>query len=176
MTKDEWIEIFSKPVNKIRVNELALYGSQNDIAIKDLMSITLHDTPEIAFRAAWVLENSVLCYEKNYSINELVGYYLKQNNFSCMRHYTKIMMFLVKRGKILMTKDSDKVIDLTFEWLINPTTPVAVKVNCLDILYGFKDYSDWIVEELPSQIQFHLKDGTAAMQSRGKKLLKHLRC
>ena len=61
-----------------------------------------------------------------------------------------------------------------FEWLINPHTPVAVRVNCMDVLYYMSPQFPWIKEELLAQIEFYLKDGSAALQSRGKGLLKKL--
>jgi hypothetical protein len=32
----------------------------------------------------------------------------------------------------------EAIIETTFEWMINPQTPVAVKVNCIDVLYNLK--------------------------------------
>ena len=61
-----------------------------------------------------------------------------------------------------------------FEWLINLATPVAVRVNCLDILLNLRNEFPWIKEELQAQIEFYLRDGSPAMQSRGRKILRQV--
>jgi len=66
------------------------------------------------------------------------------------------------------------IIGTTFEWMVYPQTPVAVKVNCMDVLYNLKEIDGWIADELRAQIEFQLKDGSAALQSRGRKVLKKL--
>ncbi|WP_276363438.1 hypothetical protein [Daejeonella sp. H1SJ63] len=73
------------------------------------------------------------------------------------------------------TVDLENLIETTFELMINPETPVAVKVNCMDILFNMRATYDWISGELREQILFLLKDGTAAIQSRGRSILKQLR-
>lgn len=178
MTKQEMESILAKQIDKKSVLVLAEQVAKIQFSIKDLINLSLHKTPEIAFRSAWILENTI-----NYSrelfityIPDFIDTYIKLQNESCKRHFTKILIFLFKNRLILLEGEKlDAIIDTTFEWLVITDTPVAVKVNCLDILFYCKDKSDWIREELPSQIEFLLKDGSAAMQSRGKKLLKKLK-
>jgi len=45
----------------------------------------------------------------------------------------------------------------------------------MDILLHFAKEQPWIPDELRSQVQFLLKDGSAAVQSRGKRILKKLK-
>jgi hypothetical protein len=40
----------------------------------------------------------------------------------------------------------------------------------MDVLYNLKEIDGWIAGELRAQIEFQLKDGSAALQSRGKKV------
>ena len=100
--------------------------------------------------------------------------YISQHNNSCL--FTKILVFFSGRERIelLNRYELSPVIETTFEWLINSETPVAVQANCLDILFNLRHKCDWVEEELKSQVVFMLRDGTAAMQSRGKKLLEKL--
>jgi|GEM_PF-5252458 hypothetical protein len=44
-----------------------------------------------------------------------------------------------------------------------------------DILLYFSKGHHWIQDELHSQVQFLLRDGSAAVQSRGKRILKKLK-
>ncbi len=48
---------------------------------------------------------------------------------------------------------------------------VAVKVFAADTLFNLCNRYGWIKEELASQVQFMMRNGGAAIQSRGKKLL-----
>lgn len=65
--------------------------------------------------------------------------------------------------------------EVVFGWLIDPDTPVAVQVNCLDILLNLCSHADWIAEELGTQTRHLLRRGSAAMQSRGKRVLAKLK-
>jgi hypothetical protein len=90
------------------------------------------------------------------------------------------MIYLTKHNSLSIfqfkTRDFnfEPIIDTTFEWLINPKTPIAVKVNCIEILVNLRSKSDWIEEELRAQIEFLLKDGGPAVQSRARKMLEVL--
>lgn len=81
----------------------------------------------------------------------------------------------LKSKKIPQGYDMEPVVEKTFEWLICPRTPVAVRVNCMDILFNLKQEFPWIEEELKAQVTFFLHDGSAAMQSRGKAVLRKLK-
>jgi hypothetical protein len=77
--------------------------------------------------------------------------------------------------KVASTINFEPIVEATFEWLINDRTPVAVRVNCLDILYNLSNSYTWITEELKDQTRFLLKNESAAMQSRGKRVLKKIK-
>jgi hypothetical protein len=55
--------------------------------------------------------------------------------------------------------------------MIDPKVKVAVKVCAASTLFNLCGRYDWIKEELAGQIQFMLRDGSPAIQSRGRKLL-----
>lgn len=148
----------------------------------DLISLSLYPQNEIAFRASWILEQFLY-----YRWDDLVPFlsdfiegYFVQKNRSCQRHFSKIMMHLTDSAsetgvKSLISEYQEQIIEITFDWLIDPQTPVAVKVNCMDILLYFSRGQQWIHDELRSQVQFLLKNGSAAVQSRGKRILKKLK-
>jgi hypothetical protein len=173
MTKDDLLARFKNTTSKKTVMDLARLAVASSAGVKNLIDLSFHSEPEIAFRSAWVLENAFLLNPDSLSPHQpyFLNAYLAQKNRSCQRHYTKILMYLSKGQKLHEGYDVESLINTTFEWLIDPKTPVAVQVNCMDILFNLKHCCDWLEEELKSQIVFLLKDGTAAMQSRGKKLL-----
>jgi len=179
MDKDKLFKRLSKSLSKADAVKIALDKS---CMPGDLISLSLYPHNEIAFRASWVLEQFLYCrWEDLISlIPEFITGYLIQKNPSCQRHFTKIMMYLTEAGsqkeiKPLLNEYQEQIIEITFDWLIDPQTPVAVQVNCMDILLHFGKEQAWINEELRSQVQFMLKDGSAAVQSRGKLILKKLK-
>lgn len=178
MTREELLAVFKKPIGKKDVQSLASQISGHSHLTKNLMELSFHQEQEVAFRSAWVLEHCMALNPGTMieNLNYFLTVYPRQTNLSCKRHFTKMMMFLSKGLNYNYIKHSDlnQVIETTFEWLINPATPVAVQVNCLDILFNLRSHEEWIEGELLAQINFLLKDGTAAMQSRGKRLLKRL--
>jgi len=55
--------------------------------------------------------------------------------------------------------------------MIDPKAKIAIKVFASEALFNLRGRYPWIEEELANQIQFLMRNGTAAIQSRGKKLL-----
>jgi hypothetical protein len=66
------------------------------------------------------------------------------------------------------------VVEQLFDWMIDPKVLIAVKVFASEALFNVRSRYPWITEELINQIRFLMQDGTAAIQSRGKKLLAKL--
>jgi hypothetical protein len=66
------------------------------------------------------------------------------------------------------------VVEQLFDWMIDPRVLIAVKVFSSEALFNMRLRYPWITEELGNQIRFLMRDGTAAIQSRGKKLLTKL--
>jgi len=153
-----------------------IWGAQSN-GVKNLIELSFHREQPIGFRASWVLE--LMFVDRELLKKELYTFleaYPKQKNLSSRRHFTKILMqTLNDRGfKVELKKYNwDDIIEATFEWLAE--SPVAVQVNCLDILFKLQDNESWIREELEAQINFFLRNGTAAMQSRGKRILKKMK-
>ena len=98
-------------------------------------------------------------------------------NESCKRHYAKIAMHITKPKAPLLIREKLKGIDLEpvveqlFDWMIDPKVRIAVKVFAGDALFNLRERYPVITEELAEQIRFLMRDGTAAIQSRGRKIL-----
>ena len=178
MTKEEYLEQFKNSLSKKEVLALVEQASQDVNDCISLLELSFNERREIAFRAAWVLEYT-LEERPEVLVSFLPAFlhsYPKQKNQSCRRHFTKILMYVSNKKllRLLQGYDLSPAINATFEWLIESDTPVAVRVNCMDILFQLREYEDWLEDGLKAQIEFFLKDGGAAMQSRGRKLLKQL--
>ena len=184
MTREALLEALSSTLSKPNVLQLAAYAGEAKLPVSDLLGISFRkDAPTIAFRASWVLEHAALSYPDCFLpyFPEFVQRLQEQQNPSCQRCFTKILMHFSSpkapvacREALASIADQESIVEVIFDWLIKPQTPVAVRVNCLDILLNFSHTFPWIKEELQAQTEFYLQDGSPAMLARGKKILRQV--
>ena len=182
LTRDELIKEISKTIEKIKVVKLTAILKKQQFALRDLIDVTFHTDKNIAFRAAWILENLFLQKPESYpdDMDYLISRIPDVKNESCKRHYAKIAMHLTNPKTPLLIREKLKEIDLEpvveqlFDWMIDPKVRIAVKVFAAQALFNLRERYPLIKEELAEQIQFLMRDGTAAIQSRGRKLLLQL--
>ena len=183
LTSDELIKEISTTMTKTKVVKLSTIIQKQQFALKDLIDITFHPDKNIAFRAAWVLENLFLQKPESYidNLEYLISRVADVGNPSCKRHYAKILMHITspKAPLIIRQKlaeiDLEPIVEQLFDWLIDPKVLIAVKVFAAETLFNMCERYDWIAEELTNQVRFLMRDGTAAIQSRGRKLLGKLK-
>ncbi|MGB4776153.1 MAG: hypothetical protein WBP45_13325 [Daejeonella sp.] len=183
MNKADLLQEISQVLNKAKVKRLADAVGEEEDLISDLLDLSFYREREIAFRAAWILEQVEINFTDMFLpiVPKFLKVYPDQMNLSCQRHYTKIMMNLTNQKAIkgyqavIWSVEIDPIIECTFEWLINPETSVAVCVNCMDILFNLKNRGKWISEELKAQTEFLMRNGGPAIQSRGKKIIQELK-
>ncbi|MBK0383035.1 hypothetical protein I5M32_08695 [Pedobacter sp. SD-b] len=163
------------------IMNLGFETCDGQISYQDLLGLCFHKDKQIAFRAAWVLE-----YAEGFSPEDFLPYakdfirvYPDVNNDSVQRHFTKIIMRLSSNEYIdfygLKPDDFENVLAITFEWLLNPKTPVAVQANAMEILFQLSPNFDWVKEELVAILEQKLLSGSAALVSRSKKILKMMK-
>ena len=98
MTYNEKLAFLSVTLRSFEVTDFSLDILQG-ITLADLLNISLEKDKKIAFRAAWVFETIVL---KNTTLlKSVLPQFLdnlkKQKNWSCLRSYTKILLFLTSK-------------------------------------------------------------------------------
>ncbi|MDB5122250.1 MAG: hypothetical protein JWP94_379 [Mucilaginibacter sp.] len=182
ITHADLLKQISNTIGKTKVLELSRILNEQQFALRDLIDLTFYPDKNIAFRAAWILENIFLqnpaLYEPD--LEYLVSRIKEVKYDSCKRHYAKIIMHITgkKSPAIIQQKlqqlDLEPVVEQCFDWMIDPKVMVAVKVFASEALFNLRHRYPWIAEELANQINFLMRNGTAAIQSRGKKLLSQL--
>lgn len=184
MDKQDLLQRFEPTFGKTMIAELTALASDPDIPTERLLALCYdRSNAQIAFRSAWALEHiAVHSAERLLPIlPAFVAGLSRQENRSCQRHFTKILMWITAPKapqpyrEFMQTADKDLLVEVVFGWLIDPDTPVAVQANCLDILLQLCSHAEWIAEELERQTRHLLRDGSAAMQSRGKRVLEKLK-
>ncbi|MDP9048394.1 MAG: hypothetical protein M3N14_09675, partial [Bacteroidota bacterium] len=166
----------------LRVLELSRILKEQKFALRDLIDLTFYPDKNIAFRAAWILENVFLQNPTLYDpdLGYLVSRIKEVEYESCKRHYAKIVMHITGKRtpetirQKLNELDLEPVVEQCFDWMIDPKVLVAVKVFASEALFNLRQRYPWIAEELANQIKFLMRNGTAAIQSRGRKLLSQL--
>src|ERR1700744_2282608 len=179
MTKVELVKELTATFGKTKVDKLSKLLKQQNFALRDLIDFTFHEDKTIAFRAAWLLENVFLVNPELYlpEIDYLLARFKEVTYQSCQRHYAKIVMHLTspKAHPIIKAKlaetDLEPVVEQCFDWMIDPKVLIAVKVFAAEALFNLRHRYTWILEELKNQLEFLMRNGSAAIQSRGKKLL-----
>jgi hypothetical protein len=179
ISQEELIKQISGPIGKRKVLELSRILKEQQFALRDLIDLTFFADRDVAFRASWILENIFLKEPDRYEpdLEYLISRVKDVKNESCKRHYAKIIMHITTRKTPPAIKskleqiDLEAVVEQCFDWMIDPKVKIAVKVFASEALFNLRHRYPWINEELADQIKFLMKDGTAAIQSRGRKLL-----
>jgi hypothetical protein len=182
LTSDELIKEISVSISKQKVVKLTGIINKHQFSIKELIDITFHPDKDIAFRGGWILENLFLQQPEKYTddLEYLISKIKDITHPSCERHYAKIIMHITSPKAAvciqqkLATIDLEKVVEQMFDWMIDPKVLIAVKVFAAQALFNLRLRYTWIAEELTNQIEFLMRNGSAAIQSRGKKLLYEL--
>lgn len=179
MITKQKLEIFSAIYTQYQVADFSLDILQG-LSLIDLLELSMYqEDRQLAFRSAWIFETIVLkdkgLLDKNTS-SLLIQNLSTLNNWSCARSYTKVLMYLTssKATYMQLTEVEYEVItDVSFSWLINPSCPIAVLANCMDILDQLSVKYPWIREELDTQVEYLLRvNPTPAIKSRSLKILK----
>jgi hypothetical protein len=176
------IQQLSQTIGKIKVLELTAILKNRELAVADLVAVTFYPKYEIAFRAAWILENLFLSNPSAYvnDIDSIITASLQVKNESCLRHYLKLLVYLTgkKAAEPLRQKiaimDMEPVISRCFDLLIDEASPIALKVFAMELLCNLRHREDWITETLIGQVQILMEDGGPAIRSGGRNVLRKL--
>lgn len=179
ISRADLIKQLSNTIGKLKVLELSRILEQEQFALRDLIDITFDADKDIAFRAAWLLENVFLQEPARYEadLEYLISKFKAVKYESCQRHYAKIMMHITSPKSTnpikfkLRELNLEPIVEQCFDWMIDPKVKIAVKVFASEALFNLRARYPWITEELASQIAFLMRNGSPAIQSRGKKLL-----
>lgn len=146
--------------------------------LEDIFVLAQQDEQaRLAFRATWTLEHilldrSELLEQYQAQVAEL---FVNSNNDSSLRSTSKLVMTILKRKSMLSDDEQEAILNKTFQLMERNDCPVALLVNCWDILLLYTENEPWIAGELRTHIHFQLeRNATPASKSRGQRILKKL--
>jgi hypothetical protein len=179
----ELIEQVSNTIGKTKVLELTRILKEQQFALRDLIDITFHSDKDVAFRAAWILENLFLQEPERYKtdLTYLLSRIKDIKHASCQRHYVKILMHITSPKAIAIIKnkinemDLESAVEQCFDWMSDPKIKIAAKCFAAEVLFNLRDRYPWIKDELDNQLHFLMRNGSPGIQSKGRRLLAKLR-
>jgi hypothetical protein len=183
ISKEDLLKEISGTIGKMKVLELTRILERANFDMNDLIELTFNPNRDVAFRAAWILENMFLQSPERYldNLDTIILRLPDVEHESCQRHFVKILMHITgKKTSIpirrkLEQTNLEPIVEQCFEWMIDPDVKIAVKCFSSEVLFNLRRRYDWIAEELANQLQFLMRDGGPGIQARGKRLLKELR-
>jgi len=172
----------SNTIGKTKVLELSRILKEENFALRDLIDLTFYADKDIAFRAVWILENVFLQSPERYQhdLEYLLSRIKEVKHASCQRHYAKILMHITAHKAIQPIKEGlailnmEPVVEQCFDWMIDPKVKIAVKCFASETLFNLRERYPWIKEELANQIKFLMRNGSAGIRARGKRLLEKM--
>ena len=177
--KKDVLEFLTKGIRMVPVKDFDLQLADHyKLTPRLLLEYSLSDDSLVSFRAAWLLEHIIIKHPS--IIPTIYKQYIEtmenQKNWSAIRSLTKIAMLASReKNAISHTEEQrDRLIEICFNWVIDPKCPVAVTVNCLDVIANFSDSASWVKDELRAQIDYLLINATPALIARSKKIVKRI--
>ena len=99
-----------------------------------MMDIICKEKGNIAFRAAWAVEDSFLNF-----VPQFITYFHKTENESVRRLYGKIMYILLSKKWLVPDIDTaESIAETVCHWLIASKAKIGNKIWCLNILQILK--------------------------------------
>tara|TARA_R110002072_G_scaffold218556_1_gene376333 strand:+ start:712 stop:1299 length:588 start_codon:yes stop_codon:yes gene_type:complete len=165
--------------NRQRVANIVL---ENQLLMKDLVTITFKVDDKISIKAAWILEWICTHHHLDWMIPYLEEFSSKINTLkydSAVRPCAKICEHLANAfytskendiQKNLTNTQVDNIISCGFDWLITPQK-IAVRAYTMNTLYLFGLDKDWIHPELKHLIETKIIHESKGCKARGKQIL-----
>ena len=179
LTSDDLLKQLMTHPTRGFIERLSARVQKEHFELNKIIDLTFHPDTQVAFRAAWLLDTAILSSPQMYAnhLPYLTKRMSEVTNASSKRQYARILMHLTAPdapkviGQQLKKINMESVVEQLFDWLIDPKVKVAIKVCAADTLFNLSNRYGWIKEELTCQIEFMLRDGSPAIQSKGTKLL-----
>lgn len=177
------LDTLKTTLQKSKVQKLASIAAEQTFSVQELIDITFHQDEQIAFRAAWILENIFSLHQERFL--PYATYFLvkfpAQNNLSARRHYSKILALMTKKNasaalkELLADYDTGSLVNTVFSWLIDEKVPVAIKSHCLNTLANLHTKHSWIKEELIQTMDFLVDKESIGFYAKVKQIRKQLK-
>lgn len=144
------------------------------------LDMCLDGDQHTVFRISWALE-AAYCLDKDAfgsHVDRFFDIYITSQNSSLQRVFTKMLCDLMRRGVFVpSSQQEEQIASKSFDMLLDPTTKVAIKVWCIELLCDLRQRHRWIDENLEEVIRaFSLEEECApAMSAKARHALARLK-
>jgi hypothetical protein len=157
--------------SKAKKNQIADYVGGSKDLFQELWGIVKSGEEPVSRRAAWALEE---CVERNPALfdnimEDAIAFLPGPHHSAIHRHISKILSL-----REIPEEYQGMLYSLAIDWMLAPTTALAVKVFCMSMAYNIAKPIPELREELALVIKDQMDYNTAGFKSRGRKILKLL--
>lgn len=146
-------------------------GNQPD-RFAELIRLMLEDEYRVAQRAAWVVTHCLNQYP------QLIGPHLEAMvyNLRNSQQHDAIRRNTLRALQYVDIPENlwGEVADISFELLIDPNEPVAIRVFAMTVIWNICQHVPELAQELKLIIEDQWDHATAGFRSRGKKILREM--
>jgi len=161
----------SARANKTETVAISKFIIVHPYLIDELYHLIFSSDIKEQWRAAWLFEHIFLENEDLVQpfLKDMIRQFPTITNDGVKRHFSKILAF----SDINEILDGE-IINTCFEWILSEKIPVAVKANCMHILYNATKKYPELKPELQIVLEEQFHNNTSGFKSRAKKILKEI--
>jgi len=159
--------------SKENTQKIADYIGKSRKRYKELWEIIKHAEAPIPQRGSWVLSHSPISFSPAVIpfIPEMIEEVQKPVHDAIKRNVMKIIATIDE----IPEEVSASFFDLCIDWAIDKNTSIAIKVYSMEIAGNIAMPYEELRNEVIVVIEDQMEHGSAAIKSRGRRLLKKLR-
>ena len=155
-------------MSRQNIDYIARYVGNDGSRFDGLMTLVLQGKPPMPLRAAWAISVITDTYPKLLMpyVGQIVG------RLETFEHTGVHRLFLRYFQNIPIPEEVEgHLYDICYRWLLSREAPVAVKANCMQILYNIAQKEPELMRELLLILEELIDDESAAVRSRSRQLL-----
>ena len=167
------INLLSKEHSRANTDKIVLYIDSNPNKFNELVDAFLKGPYRITQRAAWPLS---ICVQQHPELmkphlNKVLQFIAKSDIHDAVKRNTVRLLQFIKIPRSLQ----GKVVTLCFNFLSNPSEPIAIRVFSMTVLANLTKENPELKNELIPIIEDYLPFSSAGFRSRGMRVLKELK-
>ena len=152
------------------------YVESNPDKLEDLLHIILQGDKLLSQRAAWVLGkfSKDFYFEFIPHLDFILSEIKNAKHVAVTRNFSRVFITLTDKSHIqfLTEKQIDRIVDLSFSWVIDKNEKAAVVAFGMYTLLNLISVRPWIAPELKLHIANNISGSLPSFQSAGKKVLR----
>ncbi len=147
------------------------YIIERPYLIEELYKLIFQYNIKEQWKAAWLFEHIYLEDKRliNPYLKNMIQQFPNLESDGVKRHFSKILAY----SEINHLLDGC-FINTCFDWILSEKIPVAVKANCMHILYNATKIYPELKPELKIVIEEQFNNNSAGFKSRARKILKEI--